>query len=311
MSFISTFVGKFSVTSTSRSPLKTSNSMGLLPFDLNPVLGALIALGLIVILAKAFGAKPSEPVLVKDQFKEFPLISKTVLSHNTASYRFGLPKPTDVLGLPIGQHISIKGVVNGKEFVRSYTPTSLDSDSVGYFELLIKSYEQGNISKLIGELEIGDKIQVRGPKGFYTYTPNMNSEIGMIAGGTGIAPMYQIIKSIHANPSDKTKVFLVYGNQTEDDILLKKELDAIVSSKPDQFKVRYLLDKPARDTWDGGIGYVTTEVMKEYLPVSSDSVQLLVCGPPGMVSSIKRNSQSLGFAKAKPISKMGDQVFIF
>jgi NAD(P)H-flavin reductase len=36
--------------------------------------------------------------------------------------------------------------------------------------------------------------------------------IGLIAGGTGITPMYQLIKTIFKNPNDKTKVTLVYGN---------------------------------------------------------------------------------------------------
>ncbi|SCU77748.1 LAME_0A02102g1_1 [Lachancea meyersii CBS 8951] len=276
------------------------------------ILGTLIALVAVAMLSRVFSTISNVPVLAKDEFREFPLIAKTVLTHNTAVYRFALPKHTDVLGLPIGQHISIQGFLkDGKEIMRSYTPTSLDSDSVGFFELLIKSYEQGNVSKMIGELEIGDKIKVRGPKGFYTYTPNMNSEIGMIAGGTGIAPMYQVVKSIHADPKDHTKVFIVYGSQTEDDILLKKELDAIVESKPDQFKIYYLLDKPTRDTWTGGVGYVTADVMKQYLPAPGDGVQILVCGPPGMVSAVKRTAVGLGFEKAKPVSKMGDQVFVF
>lgn len=251
-----------------------------------------------------------KPVLDKEELREFPLVSKTVLTHNTAIYRFGLPKPTQVLGLPIGQHISIQAKIDGRDIVRSYTPTSLDSDAVGYFELLIKSYEKGNISKFIGELEIGDRIKVRGPKGFYHYQPNMNESVAMIAGGTGIAPMYQIIKAISTNPADKTKVSLVYGNQTEDDILLRTELESIVKKNPDQFKVHYMLDK-APESWTGGIGYITADVMKEYVPAPSASTQLLVCGPPPMVSSIKRNAVSLGFKKASPISKMGDQIFVF
>ncbi|SCU81580.1 LANO_0B03598g1_1 [Lachancea nothofagi CBS 11611] len=276
------------------------------------LLGGFVALVVIVLIARFLNTTKNVPVLAKDEFREFPLVAKTVLTHNTAVYRFGLPKHTDVLGLPIGQHISIQGFMkDGKEIMRSYTPTSLDSDSVGFFELLLKSYELGNVSKMVGELEIGDKIKVRGPKGFYTYTPNMNSEIGMIAGGTGIAPMYQIIKSIHADPKDQTKVSIVYGSQTEDDILLKKELDAIVESHPDQFKVHYLLDKPARDTWNGGVGYVTADVMKEHLPTPNEGSQILVCGPPGMVSAVKKNAVALGFEKAKPVSKMGDQVFVF
>lgn len=41
-------------------------------------------------------------------------------------------------------------------------------------------------------MNIGDKIGVRGPKGAFTYTPNMVREIGMVAGGTGITPMIQV-----------------------------------------------------------------------------------------------------------------------
>jgi cytochrome-b5 reductase len=54
-----------------------------------------------------------------------------------ARFRFGLPNKDDVLGLPIGQHISIMAEINGKQISRSYTPTSLDEDK-GHFDLLIK-----------------------------------------------------------------------------------------------------------------------------------------------------------------------------
>lgn len=272
--------------------------------------GAVLLVCTIIAVILEIQANQSKTVLNKEKLQEFPLVGKTILTHNTAVYRFGLPKKDQVLGLPIGQHISVQANINGKEIVRSYTPTSLDSDSVGFFELLIKSYEKGNISKHFAELKIGDKIKVRGPKGFYQYVPNMCEEIGMIAGGTGIAPMYQIMKAIFANDADKTKVSLVYGNQTEEDILLKKELDAFVAKKPDQFNIYYMLDK-APESWTGGVGYITADIMKDHLPIPADGVQLLVCGPPPMVSSIKRNAVSIGFQKAKPISKMGDQIFVF
>jgi NAD(P)H-flavin reductase len=40
----------------------------------------------------------------------------------------------------------------------------------------------------------------------------------MIAGGTGITPMFQIIKSSLADPTDKTQLALVYANVEETDI---------------------------------------------------------------------------------------------
>ena len=53
------------------------------------------------------------------------------------SYRFKLPHVQDVLGLPVGQHISISAEINGKLITRSYTPISNDDDR-GRFDLIIK-----------------------------------------------------------------------------------------------------------------------------------------------------------------------------
>lgn len=250
-----------------------------------------------------------QPVLNPDEFKKFPLIEKIKVSHNSCIYRFGLPQQSDALGLPIGQHISIGATIDGKEIVRSYTPITND-DTVGHFDLLIKTYENGNISKFVAEKNIGDLVDIRGPKGFFKYTPNMVKSFGMIAGGTGIAPMYQIITAILKNPQDNTKISLLYANVTENDILLREELDRLQKANPSQFSIHYVLNE-AGDNWQGSVGYVTPELIKKHLPAPSDETNLLLCGPPPMVSAMKKAAVGLGFTKAKPVSKLGDQVFVF
>jgi NAD(P)H-flavin reductase len=65
------------------------------------------------------------------------LSTNTRRQADTARYRFALPTPTDSLGLPIGQHISIGAEIDGKNVVRSYTPTTLDEDK-GHFDLVVK-----------------------------------------------------------------------------------------------------------------------------------------------------------------------------
>ena len=37
----------------------------------------------------------------------------------------------------------------------------------------------------------------------------------MICGGTGIAPMYQLIRAIGDNAEDKTKMNVLFANKTE------------------------------------------------------------------------------------------------
>lgn len=253
--------------------------------------------------------KKNTPVLKPDEFQKFPLIQKTRLSHNTCVYRFGLPRSTDRLGLPIGQHISIRAVINDKEVVRSYTPISTD-DELGYFDLCIKTYENGNISKHVESKKIGETVDIRGPKGAFVYTPNMVKSLGMIAGGTGIAPMFQIITHILSNPEDKTKIHLVYANVTEQDILLRAQLEDLAKEHSERFTIHHVLNQAPND-WSGSVGFVTAEIIDTHLPKSSDDTKLLLCGPPPMISAMKKAAVELGFPKAKPVSKLEDQVFVF
>ena len=228
------------------------------------------------------------------------------------SYRFKLPKESDILGLPIGQHISLAANIEGqpKEVVRSYTPTSSDNDK-GFFDLLIKSYPTGNISKHVANLKIGDKMKVKGPKGAMVYTPNMVRHFGMIAGGTGITPMLQVVKAIHRGRAagDKTEIDLIFANVNPDDILLKADLDALAARDP-KFRVHYVLNNPP-EGWTGGVGFVTPDMIKEKLPAPASDVKILICGPPPMVAAMKKATEGLGFTKARPVSKLEDQVFCF
>lgn len=180
---------------------------------------------------------------------------------DSSSYRFSLPRPTDILGLPIGQHISLGANIEGKDILRSYTPISSDVNP-GYFDLLIKSYPTGNISKHVGSLRIGETIKVKGPKGAMVYTPNMVKRFGMIAGGTGITPMLQIIRAIVRGRAigDKTEVDLIFANVNPEDILLKDDLNALVKEDPG-FRIYYVLNNPP-EGWNGGVGFVTAEMIK-------------------------------------------------
>ncbi|KAK0622880.1 hypothetical protein B0T14DRAFT_564294 [Immersiella caudata] len=271
---------------------------------------AAIALGSL----KYFNNLPKK-VLKPDAFQEFELKEKTVISHNVAIYRFALPSHNSVLGLPIGQHISIGAAIeqpdgSTKEIVRSYTPISGDHQP-GYFDLLIKSYPTGNISKHMASLAVGQSIRVKGPKGAFVYTPNMVRHFGMIAGGTGITPMLQVVRAIIRGRAagDTTQVDLIFANVTPQDILLKEDLDTLVAEDKG-FRVHYVLDKPPAG-WSGGVGYVTADMITRWLPKPADDVKILLCGPPPMISGLKKTTEALGFKKARPVSKLEDQVFAF
>jgi cytochrome-b5 reductase len=205
-------------------------------------------------------------LLKPNEFQDFKLKEKKVCSHNVAIYRFALPRSSDILGLPIGQHISLAATPRGaaKEVVRSYTPISSDEDA-GFFDLLIKTYPQGNISAHMDTLQIGQTMKVKGPKGAMVYTPNMCRHFGMIAGGTGITPMLQVVRAIiRGRPRhgghDETSVDLIFANVNPEDILLKEDLDRL-AREDEGFRVHYVLNNPPQD-WTESTGFVTADMIK-------------------------------------------------
>jgi cytochrome-b5 reductase len=243
-------------------------------------------------------------------FQSLPLIRKELVAPNTCRLVFELPAPQSVLGLPIGQHVAITATIDGQVVTRSYTPVSNNADR-GTLELIIKCYPNGKLTGgYLANLRVGDEVQFRGPKGAMRYKPGYCKRIGMLAGGSGITPMYQLIRAICEDPRDTTEVSLIYANRTEEDILLRSELEAFARKYPRNLKVFYLLDKPSPD-WKGGVGYVTKELMAERFPAADSDSKVMLCGPPGMVNAAKKALVELGFEKPSAMSKMSDQIFCF
>lgn len=52
----------------------------------------------------------------------------------------------------------------------------------GGFDLLVKVYDKGTMSKHLGLMSVGDTLDVKGPIMKLPYEPNMKKKIGMIAG---------------------------------------------------------------------------------------------------------------------------------
>ncbi|KMS97611.1 hypothetical protein BVRB_5g125280 [Beta vulgaris subsp. vulgaris] len=236
----------------------------------------------------------SRVCLDPENFKDFKLVKRSQISHNVAKFTFELPTTTSVLGLPIGQHISCRGKDSqGEEVLKPYTPTTLDSD-VGRFELVIKMYPQGRMSHHFREMRVGDYLAVKGPKGRFRYQPGQVRAFGMLAGGSGITPMFQVARAILENPKDKTKVHLIYANVTYEDILLKEELDGLAENYPDRFSIYYVLNQPP-EGWKGGVGFVSKEMIKEHCPAPALDIQILRCGPPPMNKAMAAHLEELSY----------------
>lgn len=240
------------------------------------------------------------------------LVEKTSISHDTRMFRFALPQKEMTLGLPIGQHISVHAEINGGQVQRAYTPCDTGA---GWFELVIKVYfknvhpkfpDGGKVTQYLETVEVGQSVQIgAAPKGMFDYKGNGKflrgsksyeaTKFAMVAGGTGLTPMYQVVQAILRDPTDKTVCTLLYANQTEDDILLRSELEKMARESNGRFKVYYTVDRP-EPKWNGFSGFVTEDMLKEIMPVAGSSTFALMCGPPPMVKfALKPNFEKLQY----------------
>jgi len=141
------------------------------------------------------------------QWRRFKLLEKFPLSHDAAVFRFGL-QPHRKLHCPPVSHIVFRTVdgVTGKKLARAYTPIS-NREDVGFFDFLVKLYPGGIMTELLFRLEPGQAIEMRGPVAAKLhYKRGMAAHVGLVCGGTGIAPMWQLMDAILRNPKDTTKV---------------------------------------------------------------------------------------------------------
>jgi cytochrome-b5 reductase len=235
-----------------------------------------------------------KPFLDPTRWQPLVLVDKKSLTHNTRRFRFALPHQDQILGLPVGQHITIKALLpDGTEAMRPYTPVS-EGLQRGYVDFVIKVYPQGRMSQAMDALEIGQSLQFKGPKGLFKYAPRGHRSVGMLAGGTGITPCFQLAQALLKDPNNPTVVSLIFANVTVDDILLKDELDDMAARYPDRFSVYYVLNTPP-EGWKGGEGFVSAEMITKHLPAPANDVLVVRCGPLPMMKAMEAHLVALGY----------------
>ncbi|KAK5937478.1 NADH-cytochrome b5 reductase [Knufia obscura] len=250
-------------------------------------------------------------------FVSLKLIEVESYNHNTKKLKFALPDEDMTSGLPVTSAVitKYKGPSDEKPTIRPYTPVSDENDK-GHMDLLIKVYENGPMSTHLHNMAVGQSLDVKGPIPKYPWTENKHDHIALIAGGTGVTPMYQLTRAIFKNPNDKTKVSLIFGNVTENDILLKEEFEKLENEYPQRFRVFYTLDTPPKD-WAYGKGFITKELLKEVLPdASQENIKVFVCGPPPLykaISGMKKSPTDQGELGGilKELGYTQDQVYKF
>ncbi len=213
-------------------------------------------------------------------------------THDTKTFRFALPADTTLDMLP-GDFLYVHATVNGKTVKRAYTPSSVPG-STGFFDLTVKRYESGVVSRYLHDQKIGDTVLMSGPNTGGHWVDGMAKRVGFVAGGTGITPMISIIRWILTKKID-AELFLIFANKTEADIILRDEWDRHIQEFPN-FHCYYLLEQPPAG-WTQGTGRVTTDVLRRHLPPPNSNTCIFLCGPPPMIDTLETTLKEFGYSE--------------
>lgn len=256
--------------------------------------------------------EPRPKFLQSRVWSKLKLTEKKNVSWDTRIFVFDLENEKQTLGLPIGQHLMIKvNDPDSKEaIIRSYTPIS-DTNMQGKMELLVKIYfptdtvPGGKMTMALDKLPLGAEIDCKGPTGRFEYLGNGRVLISgkerhvrsfkMICGGTGITPIFQVLRAVMEDSQDPTKCVVLDGNRLEEDILCRSELDEYVKTDSECTVVHTLTKGP--ENWTGRRGRISEELIKEFAPPEEESMVIL-CGPGAMEQSAKKVLLAQGWAES-------------
>ena len=123
-------------------------------------------------------------------------------------------------------------------------------------------------------------------------------DAGLIAGGTGLTPMLQLITAVEAEQAKgdpkAPKLHFLLGNRTEDDILCRAEIEAAAANGA--VALHYTLDKPPAD-WPHFTGFITEQMLDAIMPKPASDAYFFCCGPPPMIKSALAKLEAAGHAQ--------------
>ncbi|RUT79613.1 2Fe-2S iron-sulfur cluster-binding protein [Ancylomarina longa] len=228
-------------------------------------------------------------------------IEKPIKEATTLSFK--IPENLkSIFEFQAGQHLCFRFYLNGVEERRMYSLHNSPHES-DLYQVTVKTHPDGFISRFVANsLKIGDKLEVSNPLGDFTINPvkNAHKNYYLFAAGSGITPIFSMIKSI-LMVEPNSYVYLLYGNRTLADILFYDELAILQEQYPEQLIITHTLSTRFLDfslaPWEGKRGRIDDGMVEAFItdnPLRTQDVEYYICGPEGMIQTVQDTLIDMG-----------------
>lgn len=130
--------------------------------------------------------------------------------------------------------------------------------------------------------------------------PRRVRKLGLIAGGTGIAPMCQLLRAALYHHRDDVPISLLYSAARPSQLAFRAELQRKVAKHPN-LTLNCTVDAvPEGEAWDrsrdGAVGFINGEFIRAHMHAPSDELLIVICGPWPMCQAMKKLLPTLGYS---------------
>ncbi len=211
------------------------------------------------------------------------LVHKKPLTHDIVELRMQLLEP-DTIEFEAGQYVQLESAdYKGHESVmRGYSISSVPSDN-HHLELIIRKVPDGICTTWVFDhLKEGQELFFSGPYGFF-HLSDTDAPVICIAGGSGMAPIWSIIRDMKEKGISHRPTTYFFGALTQRDLFFLDEFRQLEKACPWLQFVPALSKEPDDSGWSGERGLITDVVGRHFPDASQHEAYL--CGSPGMIDA--------------------------
>jgi len=183
-----------------------------------------------------------------------------------------------------GQHVDVRLTAgDGYQAERSY---SIASPPEGrWVALTVERLDDGEVSPyLVGELNVGDKLELRGPiGGHFVWRAGDNRPLLLLAGGSGVVPLMAMLRH-RSSAEHKGPARLLYSSRSLTDIIYREELERLAGSN-DGLLVTHTLTREKPAGWTGYSRRIDSAMLNEVAWSKGEMPAVFVCGPTPFVEA--------------------------
>ena len=227
------------------------------------------------------------------------LVTIIAIAKETDQCKTFVLKSSEPLQYKAGQFITFLMEQNGITERRSYSFSS--SPDIGEQpSITIKRNDNGIFSRWwIDEAKPGDQLEALHPAGAFTLAfQEKPRDIFLTAAGSGITPVYSIIKSALIKEKN-SKIHLVYSNSTVSEAIFYEQIKLLEEQYPDQLTVDWFFSNH-KDLLVARLStYNLQRIISLRLKYSLKEALMFTCGPFYYMQMVQITCLSMGFEKQK------------